>query len=328
MRIKIYQAPNMGAAMAMVRDELGPDAFILATQSLEGGVEVTAARDPDSLPPSTNAGSHAAVDTAEPAEATLEPPDLGWHGLPCALAAQLAGTDIARSLAREFRFADLPCSAGAAPLLLVGPPGAGKTTTAARIATRLKLTGYEPLVVTADGRRAGAAEQLAAFTRLLGLTLIVADSPAQLPKAIARRRDDAPVVIDMPGLNPAEPADQQFLRECRTATGAVIALVLPAGLDPADAEELAEHFHELGATLLVATRLDQSRRLGGILAAASVGLALTDAGTSPSVADGLTPMTPEFLAERLAVKRKPRSVPISPLELLARSSRELPRTTQ
>ena len=51
--------------------------------------------------------------------------------------------------------------------------------------------------------------------------------------------------------------------------------------------------------MLVATRLDQSRRLGGILAAAATGLALTEAGIGPGAADGLTAFTPAFLAERL-----------------------------
>ncbi len=315
----------MGAAMAMVRDELGPDALILTTQSVEGGVEVTAAQESPSCPSSPPAIAGSGV------EAELGPPDLEWHGLPAALAAQLAGYDVAQNLSREFRFTTLPCDFGMPPLLLVGPPGAGKTMTTARIATRLKIAGQDPLVVTADGRRAGAAEQLAAFTRLLGLTLIVADAASQLPKAIARRQDNAPMVIDMPGLNPAEPSDRKYLRECHAAVGGAIALVLPAGLDPADAEELAEGFKDLGATLLVATRLDQSRRLGGILAAANVGLALTDAGTSANVADGLTPMTPAFLAGRLGIKRVPKpapQVPISPLALLARSMRELPRTKQ
>ena len=306
----------MGAAMAMVRDELGPDALILTAQSIEGGVEVTAAQDPSPAPEA-------------PVEDEDGPPDLLWQGLPPALTTRLTDDDIKRSLAREFRFTELPCAYGAPPLLLVGPPGAGKTMTTARIATRLKLAGQDPLVITADGRRAGGAEQLAAFTRLLGLTLIVADAAAQLSKAVARRQGNAPVVIDMPGLDPADPADQDYLRECRSAAGGAIALVLPAGLDPADAEELAEGFKDLGATLLVATRLDQSRRLGGILAAASVGLALTEAGTSAGVADGLTPMTPAFLAERLCIRRLPKTTaqaPISPLAMLARSRRELPRT--
>ena len=43
MRLKVYQAPNIGAAMTMVRTELGPDALILATRAVNDGIEVTAA---------------------------------------------------------------------------------------------------------------------------------------------------------------------------------------------------------------------------------------------------------------------------------------------
>ena len=51
---------------------------------------------------------------------------------------------------------------------------------------------------------------------------------------------------------------------------------------------------------MVATRLDLSRRLGGVLAAAHAGkLALTEAGVGPGAADGLVPLTAAFLAARL-----------------------------
>ena len=74
------------------------------------------------------------------------------------------------------------------PLLLVGPPGAGKTLTVARLATRLVMAGITPMVITADGKRAGATEQLAAFTRLLGISLIVASHPVTLGRALTRRQ--------------------------------------------------------------------------------------------------------------------------------------------
>jgi flagellar biosynthesis protein FlhF len=83
-----------------------------------------------------------------------------------------------------------------------------------------------------------------------------------------------------------------------TAAAAMV-LVLPAGLDPAEAADQARAFAALGARLLVATRLDMARRLGGILAAAEAGLALTEAGIGPGAADGLLPITPAWLAARL-----------------------------
>lgn len=77
--------------------------------------------------------------------------------------------------------------------------------------------------------------------------------------------------------------------------------MLPAGLDVSEATELAHAFASLGAKLLVATRMDLARRIGGILAAAAAGLALAEAGIGPGAADGLVPFTPAFVASRLVM---------------------------
>ena len=64
------------------------------------------------------------------------------------------------------------------------------------------------------------------------------------------------------------------------------------------AADLACAYAEAGASFLIATRLDVIRRLGGVLAAADAArLTLTEAGIGPGAADGLVPMTPDFLAE-------------------------------
>ena len=286
MRLKVYQAPNIGAAMAMVRTDLGPEALILATRAADGGIEVTAALE---TPPEP------ATPRPDPQrEATLR-----WHGVPESLRSQLACGDLTAALEAALVFAALPLESAAPPLVLAGPPGAGKTLTVARLATRLVLAGQRPLVVTTDGKRAGAAEQLAAFTRLLGLTLIAADEPITVARALARRAGGAPVLIDTPGLNPADSADRDMFSTLLASTAGMAALVLPAGLDPLEAGEIAQTYVEMGATMLVATRLDQSRRLGGILAAAATGLALTEAGIGAGAADGLTTFTPTLLSERL-----------------------------
>jgi Flagellar GTP-binding protein len=104
-------------------------------------------------------------------------------------------------LADLLGFAPLPLGPGSV-LLLCGPPGAGKTLTVAKLATRLRIGGSAPAVIAADGRRAGAVDQLAAYTRLLGLNLVVAPDIPRLAKAIARRPTDAPTLVDMAGIDP------------------------------------------------------------------------------------------------------------------------------
>jgi flagellar biosynthesis protein FlhF len=298
MRLKLYRARDVAAAMAQVRAELGADALILSTRRVGEGVEVTAA-----LEAPVPAAPAMAADTAREAM-------LGWHGVPAALTRGLLGGTLAGALRDGFGFSPLPLAPGEAPLLLAGPPGSGKTLTAAKLATRLVLAGHAPLVITADGKRAGAIEQLAAFTRLLGLQLVVAHNPLTAARALTRRQGAAPVILDGPGTDPFDPAQRDELAALAGSTGARIALVLPAGLCPAEAGELGGAFAETGATLLVVTRIDHARRLGGILAAADAGgLALAEGGNGPGAADGLVPFTPESLAERLAAAAARRPQP-------------------
>lgn len=287
MRLKLYRARDIAGAMAQVRAELGADALILSTRRVGEGVEVTAAlEDPAPL----------ALVASDPGREAA----LAWHGVPAPLARTLLAGTLADALRHGFGFAPIPTTPGDPPLLLTGPPGGGKTLTAAKLATRLVLAGSAPLVVTADGKRAGATEQLAAFTRLLGLQLVVAHNPLTAARALTRRQGAAPVILDGPGCNPFDPAQRDELAALAAATGARTALVLPAGVCPAEAGELGSAFAEAGASLLIATRLDAARRLGGILAAADAGgLALAEGGTGPGAADGLVPLTPERLAERL-----------------------------
>jgi flagellar biosynthesis protein FlhF len=292
MRLKLYRAADIAGAMAQVRAELGTDALILSSRRVADGVELTAALEKEPAPPAS----------APPASPSIDPrraAAFAWHGVPAGLARKLQAGPLPFALATVLRFAGLALHPQAPPLLLIGPPGAGKTLTVARLASRLVMAGAQPLVITADGRRAGAAEELAAFTRLLGLQLLVASTPAALKRALARRQDGAPVLIDTPGSDPFQGAEREAMAALAAAAGAEPMVVLPAGLDCGEATDLAGAYANTGARLLAATRLDLARRIGAVLAAAGAGLALAEAGIGPGAADGLVPMTPDLLATRL-----------------------------
>ncbi len=326
MRIRIFRASTLAAAMAQIRAELGADALILSDRVREGFVEVTAAlevNDPPELRAPAQPRSAAEdlepfsvrpsasrlppvprdappLEPARPASPSVLERTLAWHGLPPGLIALLTATSLEQACARRFRYAPLPVGAEDDPLLLAGPPGSGKTLTVARLATRLVLAGQQPMVITADGQRAGAIEQLAAFTRLLGLTLVAASTPQMLRRALGRREPGQPVLIDAPGLELEDRAQAESLQNMLAGSGAAMALVLPCGLDPNEAQEIARAHAALGARRLVATRTDPSRRLGGILCAAvAADLALSEAGVGSGAADGLVSLTPAFLAARL-----------------------------
>lgn len=286
MRLRVFHARNATLALAAVRDALGEEAVVLSTRRVGGGVEVTAALDlaePELIEPEPDPN-----DT---------PPQLARHNLAPGLSPGFAGPDLAAALSARLSFAPLPLDR---PILLVGPPGAGKTLTCAKLAARAKMAGHAPIVVTADGARAGAVEQLAAFTRLLRLTLAVAALPEALAKALRAREPGQMALVDGFGCDPFDAAQMERLRRLIHAADATPVLVLPAGLDAEESVELARAFQRLGARHLLPTRLDLARRLGGVLSAACTGLALTEAGIGPQVAHGLQPLSPAWLAARLA----------------------------
>src|SRR5882724_10914260 len=137
MRLRLFRAARMADAMALVRAELGADALILNTRKVADGFEITAALEPES--PQT-------------------PPDptrmaaLIWHGVPEDLRPALAHGDLEEALAQTVPFGVLPLEPDERPLMLTGSPGAGKTLTTARLATRLVMGGIMPMVITTDGK--------------------------------------------------------------------------------------------------------------------------------------------------------------------------------
>ncbi len=294
MRIKVYRAPVVSDAMRQVRGELGPDALILSTRRVGDGVEVTACLEAVATPPRP---------PPDPARAKL----MAWHGLPRDLCEQLATGPLVAALDTAVRFTRLDLAAGGKPLLFAGPPGAGKTLTVVRLAARLVMAGRAPLLICADGDRAGAAQQIACFADVLGIAVSNVDGPLEAARAVARRQGAAPVLIDTAGLDSYSDTERAALTTMVSACDATMVGVLTAGLDPFEAADLGTALVAAGATSLAVTRLDNARRLGALITAARAGLALAEAGIGPSAADGMVPLTSAFLAERLS--RQPAPLP-------------------
>jgi flagellar biosynthesis protein FlhF len=309
MRLKTFTASTMSAAMALVREQLGDDAIIVSTQRGEHGrgVRVTAALDgavPD-YAPGTPEG-----DAVEGDALDLLTERLDRHGATSELtdrlvraAGQLISGDpvmvLAGAVDATFGFAPLPEDRTKRPLMLVGSPGVGKTLTVAKLATRAVMARKTPIVITTDIVRAGAIEQLAAFTRLLKIELKTCATPKELAAAIMAAKD-CPVFIDSPGTNPFNAAEMDELATFLRVGNIEPILVLAAGGDPAEAIEIADAFKAVGATRLLATKLDMTRRLGSILVAADgARLKLCDVSATAQVAEGLSPINPVSLARLL-----------------------------
>jgi flagellar biosynthesis protein FlhF len=306
MRLKTYSAPTIPQALSLVRADLGDGAIIVSTQKRSTGVRVTAAIEAAELPPRPVSQPISAA----PSSIELLRDALAWHNTPQPLADRLLASAaavasgqpalaLAAALDTALRFAPLPqrCER---PLLCVGPPGSGKTSTVAKLAARAVLAGQTVSVLSADGQSAGGAAQLAAFTRILGIELLHAPDPGALAALLQRRQRADLVVIDSAAVNPFDDTDMARLAGLIEAVQADPVLVLAVGGDAADAAEIAQAFAEMKVARAVFTRLDVARRLGGLLAAADAGrLKLAEVGVSPRIAEGLAAVNPVALARLL-----------------------------
>ena len=234
---------------------------------------------------------------------------MAYHGIPTLLAERIcrsalsAETEdttlaLAASLDKHFDFAP-KFSARKKPLMLVGPPGVGKTMTIAKMAASATMDGRPVHVVTTDKSRAGAVDQLKAFTDILKLKLWVSNGAENLPEILAKSElnDGAHVLIDTGGINCYETSELEALAEQIVIGESEIMVVLPAGSDAAEMSDTAQKFAAIGANRMLVTRLDTTRRYGGVLTAAdNANLSFSYACVSPSVASGLHVLTPVNLA--------------------------------
>lgn len=304
MRLRTFSARTMTDAMAKVRLELGPDAIIVSTQEDEDGtMRLTAAIDQvDTFPPA--ADDYDVVDTLGEA--------LAKHGLSPVLvekilAAALRFADetdplaaLSRALGMLYSFEPITVDSARRVLLMIGPPGAGKTVSIAKLATRAILAGKKVRLVTADITRAGGIQQLQALADILRLRLTTIETPHRLAPVAAAAQPGELMLIDSPGVNPYSAGDRRELASLIASSQAEPVLVIAGGGDMAETLDMAHMFRDLGCHRFIATRLDMVRRLGSLLTAADeLEFGFAEAGIAPAIANGITPFTPVMLARLL-----------------------------
>lgn len=207
------------------------------------------------------------------------------------------------AFAEAFSYAPLPVDP-ATPIMLVGPTGAGKTSSAAKLASAAMENDLSAFIMTADAGRAGAVEQLRTYSDSLGADFFIVETPFDVEKALQINRPQGLVLLDTPGVSPFDAGDMAALRSFRDASGAEPVLVLPASGDAAEFQEWTAAFREFGVRKAIITKFDATKRVGAALAAAhSAQLALAHFSESAFISEGLTPASPEFLARRLLASR-------------------------
>jgi len=142
---------------------------------------------------------------------------------------------------------------------LIGPTGAGKTTTIAKLATNpLAFGACRVGLIGLDTYRVGAVEQLETYADIADLPIEIAYSEAEVTRALQRLNDCEVVLVDTPGRGPRNTNDTETIRQWLAALAPdEVHLTLPAGQLPAVTRRLLRSYDAFGVTHLLATKLDE-----------------------------------------------------------------------
>ncbi|MBM3783154.1 MAG: hypothetical protein FJW30_02280 [Acidobacteria bacterium] len=199
-------------------------------------------------------------------------------------------------------------------IALVGPPGAGKTATIAKLGFWFCVTRrLNTLVVSTDSVRIGAADQLARLCRLMGIPFEHVASGASLSPTIQANSHRAVILIDTPG---AADNDSETQSEIAAALNGVDPVerhaVVPAVLRLTDMNRRLDALERLCPSHLLFTRMDETSVFGPMWALARQrSLPLSWCSTGPCVPDDIEAADAMRLA-RVILKPSDEKLPLPP----------------
>ena len=201
---------------------------------------------------------------------------------------------------------ELRLSGRPAVVLLCGLQGSGKTTTAGKLALRLRGRGRNPLLVAADLQRAAAVEQLVQVGASVGIPVLTPDPGEDVLHLVRRVADTAThgghdvAIVDTAG---RLHVDEELMKQLE----AVVRIVSPCetlyvadAMTGQDAVRSAGDFAaRIALTGVILSKLDGDARGGAALSVRSVtGVPIRYVGTGEKSQD-LEPFAPERMASRI-----------------------------
>lgn len=195
---------------------------------------------------------------------------------------------LSESLSQKLTFEPIE-AAPPRPIVLVGPPGAGKSAAVAKLATRALAVGYEALLISVDSERCGGAEQLRAMADRLGAPFETATTLQDLSRLTKQARQAGQCVfVDAAAASPLQPSDMRATERLVQEVGLEPILCMPADMRYDDLEDLGLAFAEIGSKRAIVTRFDLTKRRGSaVYALHKAGLALAQISATPFITGGI-----------------------------------------
>jgi signal recognition particle subunit SRP54 len=191
-------------------------------------------------------------------------------------------------------------------IMLVGLQGSGKTTTASKLALRIRRDGRRPHLIAADVYRPAAVDQLKTLGKQLDVPVYDEGTSAAPPDIaergvrVARDAGASVVIIDTAGRLQIDDRLMNELEQIKARTQPAEILLVADAMTGQEAVKIAEGFHSrLGLTGLILTKLDGDARGGAAISMRAVtGVPIKFVGMGEK-ADALEVFHPDRLAQRI-----------------------------
>jgi signal recognition particle subunit SRP54 len=191
-------------------------------------------------------------------------------------------------------------------IMMVGLQGAGKTTTAAKLAGKFKQKGKKPLLVACDIYRPAAIKQLQINAEKVNVDMFTMGDnhkPVNIVKAAMEHADkngNNLIIIDTAGRLHIDEDMMQELIEIREAVEVHQTVLVVDAMTGQDAVNVAETFNErIGIDGVILTKLDGDTRGGAALSIKEVtGKPIFYAATGEKLTD-LEQFYPDRMASRI-----------------------------
>ncbi len=190
-------------------------------------------------------------------------------------------------------------------ILLLGLQGAGKTTAAHKLASRLKKEGRRPILAACDLVRPAAVEQLSVLGEKIGVPVFKEDSKDAVKNAeaalrYAKKNQFDTLIVDTAGRLQIDQEMMAELSKIKNATSPDEVILVADSMTGQNAVDIAKSFDEqLGLTGVILTKFDSDARGGAALSLKTItGKPILYIGTGEKTED-FEPFHPERIASRI-----------------------------
>ena len=163
-----------------------------------------------------------------------------------------------------------PAEKGPKVVFFIGPTGVGKTTTLAKIASKLRLSMDKRVILfTTDTYRISATDQLKTYAGILGTPFHIIYTPDELKENYEKYKEADYILIDTAGHSHNNEEQKKemstFLNVLKDEAECEYYLVVSATTKYKDLLAIADAYKELADYRLIFTKLDETKEVGNLL---------------------------------------------------------------